>query len=84
MANLKESIYYYSGFRNETKPVVIVWEDKPDEEGFYPVQSIRGEFMVCDHFQAAVLRTPAQRKIFNNWLHNELTKKSNNGKRFKN
>lgn len=75
MANIRESIYYYSGFRGEANPVVIVWEDQPDEEGLYPIQQLRGETMAVSHFQSAVVNTYAFRQQLNNWLHEQLKTK---------
>lgn len=83
MANIKESIYYYSGFRGEANPVVIRWEDKQGEDGLYPIHELRGENMTVSHFQAAVVNTYAMRKELNNWLHNQLQIKSH-GKKIKN
>lgn len=67
MPKIRESVYQY-GFRNESKPIVVTWEDEPGEDGLYPVHQIKGEFMHVDNFQHAVLNTIARRKEFDAWL----------------
>ncbi len=84
MVSIKEIIYYYSGFRGEANPVVIVYEDQQDENGLYPIVELRGEVMTVSHFQGAVVNQYAMRKELNNWLDEQLTKKNKNVTKIKN